>query len=118
MTTDYVWSRGGTTPRVCGLGDTVGDLEVACECQHCAPHRAGTECGCDHPARWMVFFAHMVLNTCARPFALCDPCLEAAKAWAVQTASCAGDYEGGRCFMCGGGPIRCADDILTAVVPL
>lgn len=96
----------------------VGDLGVACECRHCAPHRAGTRCGCDHPARWLVMFAHMGVDKCGIPFALCDACLEAAKGWALMTARQAAAGNSGRCPLCGGGPVRVADDILTAVVPL
>lgn len=99
----------------------VGELGIACDCVHCAPHAEDTGCHCDHPARWLVFFHHM----CGKPgtnedgcgvlLTLCDPCLEAAKGWAGQAASSVGAANGGRCFICAGGPLRCIDDIISVV---
>lgn len=99
------------------VGDIVGDVSPACECIHCAPHRKATGCHCDHPATWMVSVRHMHGDGddgCGVVVALCDPCCEAAKAWALQVASGLGELNDGRCFNCRAA-VRCADDILTVV---
>lgn len=106
-----------SAPTCDDVAAAVGEAAVPCECHHCPPHRPSTHCNCDRAARWMVRVAHNVGsmaggNVCGIVAPLCDLCLEVLKEWAVSSAA-----ECANCMFCGAA-IRCADDLVTAVVAL